>query len=77
MEPGSNGLVYHEKLNGLILCQHGARQVALLRNGKITPLVRRYTQKKLNSPNDIAVADDGSIFFSDPPYGLPPLTQCK
>lgn len=66
----SNGLALD--LNGnLLLCQHGPRQVSRIElNGKITPIATHYNNKKLNSPNDLAVKSDGSIFFTDPPYGL-------
>jgi gluconolactonase len=39
-------------------------------NGKVVTLVDRYQGKKLNSPNDLAVKSDGSIYFTDPPYGI-------
>ena len=58
------------------MCQHGARQVSLLRDGALTPLVTHYKTtkftKKFNSPNDVVVALDGGIFFTDPPYGVQP-----
>ena len=55
----------------LVLCQHGNRQVARLdNNGKLTPLVRHYNYRRLNSPNDLVFRSDGSFFFTDPPYGL-------
>lgn len=67
---GSNGLTYDESGN-LIICQHGARQ--LLRAdqaGNFTPIARQYQGKRLNSPNDVVIKSDGTIFFTDPPWGL-------
>ena len=55
----------------LISCSHGAR--ALLRtehDGRVTVLVDRYEGKRLNSPNDVVVKSDGTIWFTDPHYGL-------
>ncbi len=55
----------------LITCSHGAR--ALLRteyDGTLTVLADRYQGKRLNSPNDVVVKSDGSIWFTDPHYGI-------
>ena len=69
-EPGSNGLVFDAKGN-LVLCQHGDRRVARLgAKGSFTTLVDNYEGKKLNSPNDGVYHSDGSLYFTDPPYGL-------
>jgi sugar lactone lactonase YvrE len=66
----SNGLTI-DKQGNLILCQHGLRQVSRLgADGSFIPLASKYKGKRLNSPNDIVVAIDGSVFFTDPPYGL-------
>lgn len=66
----SNGLALDA--NGfLLLAQHGPRQVARLESdNSIFPLATHYNGKRLNSPNDMAVHSDGSVFFTDPPYGL-------
>lgn len=40
-------------------------------DGTVTAVTERYQGKRLNSPNDIVVKSDGSIYFTDPPYGLP------
>ena len=71
LEPGSNGLAVDAE-GSLLLCEHGDRRVAKLTpgGGKIT-LADRYQGKRLNSPNDLVIADNGDIFFTDPPYGLP------
>ncbi len=69
-EPGSNGLAFN-KAGELILCMHGDRRVAKWKDGKFVTLVDKYEGKRLNSPNDLAIKSDGSIYFTDPPYGLP------
>jgi gluconolactonase len=66
---GSNGLTYNVEGN-LLICQHGDGAVAKYDGGKIKTLISSYNNKRFNSPNDIIVAKDGTIFFSDPPYGL-------
>jgi gluconolactonase len=69
-EPGSNGLVLDPKGN-LVLCQHGDRRVARLGpDRKFVTLVDKYEGKRLNSPNDGVYHSDGSLYFTDPPYGL-------
>ena len=69
-EPGSNGLG-RDAENRLLVCQHGMRRVARIeKDGTQTPLADRYGEKKFNSPNDLAVAKNGDIYFTDPPYGL-------
>jgi gluconolactonase len=70
-EPGSNGLAIDS--NGLlVLCQHGDRRLARLeKDGKFTTLADKYEGKRLNSPNDLAFAKNGDLYFTDPPYGLP------
>lgn len=70
-EPGSNGLAFDAD-GRLILCQHGDRRIArLLPDGAFETVADRWEGKRLNSPNDLAVAADGAIYFTDPPYGLP------
>ncbi len=70
-EPGSNGLAFDRNGN-LVLCEHGDRRIARLeRDFSKTTLADRYQGKRLNSPNDLVLKSDGSIFFTDPPFGLP------
>jgi gluconolactonase len=58
-------------LDGAVVqCSHGRRAVERERDGKVTVLVDRWQGKRLNSPNDVVVATDGSVWFSDPPYGI-------
>ena len=61
-----------EDLEGnLISCSHGGRCIYKTDiNGKTTTLVDKYLDKKLNSPNDVVVKSDGTIWFTDPPYGI-------
>ena len=69
--PGSNGLTL-DMAGNLIICQHGARQLVKYDlRGKYTVIASQYGGKRLNSPNDAVVKSDGSIFFTDPPWGLP------
>jgi gluconolactonase len=70
-EAGSNGLKPASK-DRLLVADEGNRAIALLdlRTKAKRLLVDRFEGKKLNSPNDIVVAPDGAIWFTDPPYGL-------
>ena len=73
----SNGLTL-DNSRRLIACEHTARRVTMTDNdGSITVLADRYQGKRLNSPNDVVVRSDGSVYFTDPPYGLPNLTDWK
>lgn len=67
---GSNGLTL-DKEGRLIICEHGDRRVTRLeKDGKLTVLADKYQGKRLNSPNDAVYRSDGSLYFTDPPYGL-------
>ena len=70
---GSNALALD--LDGsLLLCQHGDRRVARLSSfedrDSFETVVHYFEGKRFNSPNDIAVKSDGTLLFTDPPYGL-------
>jgi gluconolactonase len=55
----------------LITCEHSGRRVTRTElDGSITIIADKYNGKKLNSPNDAVVASDGSIWFTDPIYGI-------
>ena len=55
----------------LLTCQHSGRRVVRTElDGRITIIADSYNGKKLNSPNDIVVASDDSIWFTDPSYGI-------
>jgi gluconolactonase len=70
-QPGSNGLTI-DKEGRLIIDQHGNRRVIRIeKKGPVTILADKIAGKRLNSPNDIVQKSDGSIYFTDPPYGLP------
>ena len=67
----SNGLTL-DRQGRLILTQMLSRRVARQElNGTITPLVSTFNGKKFNSPNDVVVKSDGSIFFTDPDFNIP------
>ena len=55
----------------LISCEHGTRRVTRTEHdGSITVIADSFAGKPLNSPNDVVVKSDGSIWFSDPHYGI-------
>lgn len=55
----------------LVSCEHGTRRVTRTEiDGSITVLADSYKGKRLNSPNDVVVRSDGSIWFTDPTYGI-------
>ncbi|MFN3824809.1 MAG: SMP-30/gluconolactonase/LRE family protein [Pseudorhodobacter sp.] len=55
----------------LVSCEHGTRRVTRTElDGSVTVIADRYEGKRLNSPNDVVVASDGAIWFSDPHYGI-------
>jgi len=70
-QPGSNGLTL-DREDRLTINEHGNRRVTRLeKNGSLTILADRYEGKRLNSPNDLVYRSDGSLYFTDPPFGLP------
>lgn len=55
----------------LVTCEHGGRRVSRTEfDGTVTTLADRYRGRRLNSPNDAVVKSDGSIWFTDPTYGI-------
>jgi gluconolactonase len=55
----------------LVTCEHGGRRVTRSEyDGIITVLMDRWQGKRLSSPNDVVVKSDGSIWFTDPPFGI-------
>ncbi len=70
-QPGSNGLTLSP--DGLLtICQHGNRRVIRVNpHGDITVLADSYEGRRLNSPNDLVYRSDGTLYFTDPPFGLP------
>jgi len=73
-EPGSNGMTL-DKQGRLTVAGHAQRDVwrveDLNTHVQMTILATRYQGKRLNSPNDLVYRSDGSLYFTDPPYGLP------
>ena len=82
VEPSGEVSVFREMSNNsngntvdnqgrLVTCEHLARRVSRTEiNGKITVIADRYQGKRLNSPNDLVVKSDDSIWFTDPAYGI-------
>lgn len=55
----------------LVSCEHGTRRITRTEHdGRITVLADRFEGRRLNSPNDIVCAADGSLWFTDPPFGI-------
>lgn len=70
-QPGSNGLTLDNE-GRLTINEHGNHRVTRLeKDGKVTVLANAYQGKRLNSPNDLVYRSDGTLFFTDPPFGLP------
>ncbi len=70
-QPGSNGLTL-DREGRLTINEHGNRRVTLLeKDGRLTVMADHYEGKRLNSPNDLVYKSDGSLYFTDPPFGLP------
>lgn len=68
----SNGLTF-DRQGRLIACEHGNRRVSRTDpGGEAVTLVDQYEGRRLNSPNDVVVASDGTVYFTDPPYGIQP-----
>jgi gluconolactonase len=70
-QPGSNGITLDSE-GRVTIDEHGNRRVVRIeKNGVVTVLADRYEGKRLNSPNDLVYRSDGTLFFTDPPFGLP------
>jgi gluconolactonase len=66
----SNGTT-RDREGRLVTCEHGGRRVTRTEaDGTITVIADRYKGKRLNSPNDVVVKSDGTIWFTDPNYGI-------
>jgi gluconolactonase len=76
-EDGSNGLIPGDRPGTILMADSGSRAIARLDlvSKTKTFLVTEYQGKKFNSPNDLVLARDGSIWFTDPPYGLKDLDK--
>jgi gluconolactonase len=74
-QPGSNGLTF-DREGRLTINQHGNRRVVRLESdGQLTVLADKFEGKRLNSPNDLVYRSDGTLYFTDPPFGLPKFFQ--
>lgn len=76
-EPGTNGLALDGQGN-LLLADHGDRRVATLPLGQASgkrTLTDAFDGRRYNSPNDLVMHPNGSLYFTDPPYGLPQQAQ--
>lgn len=73
----ANGLAIDKK--GLLhACEHSGRRVSRTEaDGTVVTVVDAFEGKKLNSPNDLIIRDDGNVYFTDPPYGLPDPAQSE
>ena len=70
-QPGSNGLTLDNQ-GRLTINQHGNHRVVRLEeDGTETVLASSFEGKRLNSPNDLVYRSDGTLYFTDPPFGLP------
>ena len=57
----------------LVTCEHENRRISRTElDGRVVALATHYEGKRLNSPNDVVCRSDGSVYFSDPPYGVKP-----
>lgn len=66
----ANGLA-RDRQGRLLTCEHGTRRVTRTEyDGSLTVLADHFEGRRLNSPNDLACAPDGSIWFTDPPFGI-------
>jgi gluconolactonase len=67
---GPNGMI-SDKGGYVLLCQHTNRRIVRVsKDLKITPYLERFEGKRFNSPNDLVYRSDGTLYFTDPPYGL-------
>ena len=76
-EPGANGLMRSADEGHILVANHGLRAVAQLdlKTKKYEILAADYNGEPFNSPNDLVLASDGTIYFTDPPYGLEGLNE--
>ena len=67
---GPNGMI-HDKDGNVLLCQHSNRQIVrVTKDHQVSPFLSKFEGKRFNSPNDLVYRSDGSLYFTDPPYGL-------
>ena len=74
-QPGSNGLTFDPD-GRLTMCQHGNRRILRVEpHGNTTVLADGFDGRRLNSPNDLVYRSDGTLYFTDPPFGLPEVFE--
>lgn len=70
-QPGSNGLAV-DRAGRTVVAQHGHRRIVRLEpDGRETVIADRFDGRRLNSPNDLVFRSDGTLYFTDPFFGLP------
>jgi gluconolactonase len=70
MDQGTGGMA-PDKDGSVLICRQGSRDIVRLDDKmRVTPFLDSFEGKHLNSPNDLVFAPDGSLWFTDPPYGL-------
>jgi gluconolactonase len=75
LQPGSNGLTFDPE-GRLVMCQHGNRRVLRVNpHGDTTVIADAFEGRRLNSPNDVVCRSDGSVWFTDPPFGRPGMAD--
>jgi gluconolactonase len=75
LQPGSNGLTF-DPAGRLVMCQHGNRRILRVNpHGDTTVIADSYEGRRLNSPNDLVCRSDGSVWFTDPPFGRPGMAD--
>jgi gluconolactonase len=72
-QPSNNANGNTTDLEGrLVTAEHSGRRISMTeKDGTVRTLVDQYDGKKFNSPNDVVVKSDGTVWFTDPPYGVP------
>ena len=68
---GSNGLKWQNRIsNQLVMCRQGQPSIAVYDGVSIVTLTDEFNGRPYNSPNDLVIASNGTIYFTDPPYGV-------
>jgi len=73
LHPSSGGFANGRTITSdgvVVQCSHGNRRVERVDGTEVSEVVSRWDHGRLNSPNDVVVTGDGSIWFTDPPYGI-------
>ena len=71
-QPGSNGIARNPKTGRITIAEHGRHRASeLADDGSASTLADAFERRRLNSPNDLVFRSDGTLYFTDPPFGLP------